>query len=216
MSLELFSLGPRSQRWLRVGPLARDPDGFAADLAAQGYARKTAQDKLGLVRHLSLWLESEGLGAEALDEGRFDTFLRTREPRRAPQGEAATGRQLLGHLRSKGRIPDAAEGTGSGDAITRIERTYERFLLEERGLSPVTVGKYLPAVRAFLAERFGARAVALETLAARDANRFIVRQAVSRSHAKGLATALRSFLRHLRQRGDIAVDLAGAIPPITN
>ena len=69
-----FSLGSRSQRWLRVGPLARDLDGFAADLAAQGYARKTAKDKLGLVRRLSLWLESEGLGAEALDEGRFDTL----------------------------------------------------------------------------------------------------------------------------------------------
>ena len=216
MSLELFSLGPRSQRWLRVGPLARDLDGFATDLAAQGYACQTAGNKLRLVRHLSVWLESEGLGAEALDEGHFETFLRTREPRRAPQGEVATGRQLLSHLRSKGRIPDAAEGTDGGDAITRLERAYERYLVNERGLSPSTVGDYLFAVRAFLAERFGARAVALETLVARDANRFIVRHAVSRSHAKGLATALRSFLRHLHQRGDIAADLAGAIPPVTN
>ncbi len=216
MSLELFSLGPRSQRWLRVGPLARDLDGFATDLAAQGYARQTAGNKLRLVRHLSLWLESEGLGAEALDEGRFETFLQTREPRRAPQGEVATGRQLLSHLRSKGRIPDAAEDTDSGDAITRIERTYERYLVNERGLSPSTVGDYLLVVRAFLAECFGARAVALETLVARDANRFIVCHAVSRSHAKGLATALRSFLRHLHQRGDLGADLAGAIPPVTN
>ena len=216
MSLELLSLGPRSRRWLRVGPLARDLDGFATDLAAQGYARQTAGNKLRLVRHLSLWLESEGLGAEALDEGRFETFLQTREPRRAPQGEVATGRQLLSHLRSKGRIPDAAEDTDSGDAITRIERTYERYLVNERGLSPSTVGDYLLVVRAFLAECFGARAVALDTLIARDANRFIIRHAVSRSHAKGLATALRSFLRHLHQRGDLGADLAGAIPPVTN
>ena len=216
MSLELFSLAPRSQRWLRVGPLARDLDGFATDLAGQGYARQTAGNKLRLVRHLSLWLESEGLGAEALDEGRFETFLRTREPPRAPQGEVATGRQLLSHLRSKGRIPDAAEGTDSGDAITRIERAYERYLVNERGLSPSTVSKYLAAVHAFLAKRFGARVVALDRLVARDANRFIVRHAISRSHAKDLAAALRSFLRHLHQRGDIAVDLAGAIPPVTN
>ena len=215
MSLELFSLAPRSQRWLRVGPLARDLDGFAADLAAQSYARETALGKLGLVRHLSLWLESEGLGAEALDEGRFDTFLRTRGPRRAPQGEAVTGRQLLGYLRSKRRVPDAPEPAASNDPMARIERTYERYLVNERGLSPSTVGEYLLAVRAFLAERFGARDVALETLVARDPIRFIVRHAVSRSHAKGLATALRSFLRHLHQRGDIAVDLAGAIPTVT-
>ena len=111
------------------------------------------------------------------------------------------------------RHPDDADST---DAMTRVERLYERYLVNERGLSPSTVGEYLLAVRAFLAERFGARAVALETLVARDANRFIVRHAVSCSHAKGLATALRSFLRHLHQRGDIAADLAGAIPPVTN
>lgn len=211
MSIELFFPGPRSPRWLRVGPLARDLDGFAAELAAQGYARQTAGNKLRLVRHLSVWLESEGLGAGALDEGRFETFLLTRGPRVA-QGEAATGRQLLSHLRHEGRIPEAHKDTDSADAVSRIERIYERFLVEERGLSPLTVGKYVPAVRAFLDERFGARAGALETLVARDANRFIVRHAVSRSHAKGLATAMRSFLRHLHQRGDITVDLASAIP----
>ena len=216
MSLELFSLAPRSQRWLRVGPLARDLDGFAADLAAQSYARGTALNKLGLVRHLSLWLESEGLGVEALDEGRFDTFLRTRGSRRARQGEAVTGRLLLGYLRSKGRIPDAPEPAASDDPMARIERTYERYLINERGLSPSTVGKYVAAVHAFLAKRFGAREVALDMLVARDANRFIMRHAISRSHAKDLAAALRSFLRHLYQRGDIAVDLAGAIPTVTN
>ena len=123
---------------------------------------------------------------------------------------------MLRHLRSRGRIPEAPEDADSTDAITRVERTYERYLVNERGLSPSTVGKYLPAVHAFLAERFGARAPALETLVAKDASRFIVRHAVSRSHAKGLATALRSFLRHLHQRGDIPADLAGAIPPVTN
>ena len=164
-------------------------------------------------RHLSLWLESEGLDAEALDEGRFDTFLHTRGK---PNGGAVLGRELFAHLRRIGRIPDAPEPAASNDPMARIERTYERYLINERGLSPSTVGKYLAAVHAFLAKRFGARDVALETLVARDANRFIVRHAVSRSHAQGLATALRSFLRHLHQRGDIAADLAGAIPTVTN
>ena len=216
MSIELFFPGTRSQRWQQVGPLVRDLDGFAVWLAAQGYARRSARTKLRLVRHLSLWLESERLGAEALDEERFETFLLARGPRNVRNGEAATGRQLLIHLRHEGRIPEAPEDTDSTDAITRVARTYEHFLVNERGLSPVTVGKYLPVVHAFLTERFGSRAVALESLVARDANRFIVRHAISRSNAKGLATALRSFLRHLHQRGDIAADLAGAIPPITN
>ena len=127
-----------------------------------------------------------------------------------------TGRQLLGYLRSKGRIPDSPEPAASNDPMGRIERTYERYLIDERGLSPSTVSKYLAAVHAFLAKRFGVRVVALDRLVAKDANRFIVRHAISRAHAKALAAALRSFLRHLHQRGDIAVDLAGAIPTVTN
>ena len=203
---------------MQVGPLACELDGFAAWLATQGYARQTGENKLRLVRHLSLWLGSEGLGAEALDEERFERFLRTRGPRGKPNGGEVAGRELLAHLRRGGRIPDAPEDAGSDDAITWIERTYEHFLVNERGLSPATVINYLPVVHAFLTESFGGRAVALETLGARDVNRFIVRhsQGFARSHAKRLATALRSFLRHLHQRGDIAADLAGAIPPITN
>ena len=216
MSIELFFPGPRSPRWLRVGPLAHDIDGFAAGLAAQGYALQTAGNKLRLVRHLSVWLEREGLGAEALDEVRFETFLLSRGPRRLAQGEAATGRQLLSYLRHEGRILEVPQETDNADAISRIERAYERFLVEERGLSQSTVINYLPAVDAFLRESFRARPVALETLVVRDVNRFIVRHGTTLSNAKRLATALRSFLRHLHQRGDIAADLGGAIPTVTN
>ena len=218
MSIELFFPGPRSRQALRVGPLAGELDGFAAWLATQGYARQTGENKLRLVRHLSLWLEREGLGVEVLDEERFEGFLRTRGAPGKTNGGLVAGRELLAHLRHGGRIADAPDDMGSDDAITLVERSYEHFLVNERGLSPLTVGKYLPVVHAFLTERFGTGVVALETLVARDANRFIVRHSpgFARSHAKGLAAALRSFLRHLHQRGDIAADLAGAIPPITN
>ena len=218
MSIELFFPGPRSPQALRVGPLAGELDGFAAWLATQGYARQTGEAKLRLVKHLSVWLEREGLAAEALDEECFDRFLRTRGAPRKTNGGLVTGRELLAHLRRGGRIPDAPDDMGSDDAITRIERTYEHFLVNERGLSPLTVIKYLPVVHAFLTESFRGRAVALETLGARGVNHFIVRhsQRFARSNAKVLSTALRSFLRHLYQRGAIAADLAGAIPSITN
>ena len=81
MSIELFFPGPRSRWSLQVGPLACELDGFAAWLATQGYARQTGEARLRLVRHLSLWLGREGLGVEALDEERFERFLRTRGPR---------------------------------------------------------------------------------------------------------------------------------------
>ncbi len=208
MSIDLFFPSSKGQRALRVGPLACKLDGFAAWLATQGYARETGEAKLRVVKHLGLRLENEGLGAEALDEECFERFLGSCGPRGKPNGGVVLGRELLAHLRREVRIPDAPEDARSTDAIARIERTYEHYLVNERGLSPSTVGKYLPVVRAFLTERFGTGAVALETLLARDASRFIVRhsEGFARSHAKDLATALRSFLRHLHQRGDVALE----------
>ena len=218
MSTNLFLPGSRSQRWLRAGPLAPDLDGFAAQLAADGYANASALGKLRLIRNLSVWLEGERLGIDALDEQCFDNFLRTRGARSKARGETATGRQLLSHLRREGRIPAGFVGAGSDGPIRRIERLYRHFLINERGLNPATVVNYLGIVHAFLTEQFGKRTVALETLVARDANLFIVRRArhLSRTRAKLVATALRSFLRHLYQRGDIAVDLAGVIQPVMN
>ena len=124
MSTELCFPGSRSRRWLGAGPLARDLERFASRLSAEGYSHPSAKAKLRLLRNLSTWLEREGLGVDTLDEGRFDAFLRTRAPQGRPRGEAATGRQLLSHLRREGRIA-AAPADADGDAqIRRIERIY--------------------------------------------------------------------------------------------
>ena len=218
MSIEYFFPGRTSQRWLGVGPLAEDLDQFAAYLAAQGYVRQTATRKLWLARNLSRWLERQGLGVEALDEPRIEAFLLTRGPRCVQRGDTATARQLLSHLRAGGRVPLAAPSPQISNPFAAVERCYERYLVNERGVSRVTVKSYLPVVRAFLAERFATRDVALETLTVRDVNRFIVRRSrrLRPSSTKLLVTALRSFLRHLHQRGDIPADLAGALVPVVN
>lgn len=218
MSIEYFFPGRTSQRWLGVGPLAEDLDQFAAYLATQGYVRQSATRKLWLARNLSRWLERQGLGVEALDEPRIEAFLLTRGPRCVQRGDTATARQLLSHLRAGGRVPLAAPSPQISNPFAAVERCYERYLVNERGVSRVTVKSYLPVVRAFLAERFATRDVALETLTVRDVNRFIVRRSrrLRPSSTKLLVTALRSFLRHLHQRGDIPADLAGALVPVVN
>ena len=218
MSTEFFFPSRVSQRWLRVGPLADDLDQFATRLKAQGYARPTAVSKLRLVRNLSRWLEHQALGVEALDEPHIEAFLLTRGPRSVQRGEATTARQLLSHLRASGRLPLAPPAPESSNRFAQIELRYERFLLSERGLSRATVENYLSIIHTFLGERFAARAVALDTLTVRDVHQFIVRQSrrLSRSRTKLLVTALRSFLRHLHQRADIPVDLAGALLPVVS
>ncbi len=216
MSTEFFFSNPTSQRRFRVGPLTCGIDGFAAQLAAEGYAHSSAKDKLRLIRDLSSWLEHEGLGVEVLDEQQIRAFLVARGPRRTAQREATTGRQLLSYLRENDRIPAAPSSLRSDSAMGWMEQAYERFLVHERGLTSATVKNYLPTVHAFLTERFGTDKIELDRLVAQDANQFILRhtQRLSRSRAKLLVTALRSFLRFLYQRGDISIDLASAVLPV--
>lgn len=216
MSTERMSTTAGSRRWLHVGPLASDLDGFAAVLLANGYARASIEQKLRLLKRLSGWLKDEGLGVNALDEARFESFLLSGRSLRG-WGHKATGEQFLSYLRKESRIPEAATVSRQTSPLQRIERRYQRFLLDERGLAPSTVRTYSYTVHAFLTERFGDGAVSLDTLSIRDFNRFILCRArrSSRSYARFAATVLRGFLRHLYQRGDIATDLASSVLPIT-
>ena len=218
MSMELFFPNPECRRRARDGPLGDDIDAFAAWLAAEGYAPFTAQQKLHFAADVSRWLTSRKLAVDDLDSDQIAAFHAAREPQQRRRGDAATGRQLLDLLRVTGRIPSPPSDLPSDDPVERIAQTYERFLLDERGVKPRTVANYLPTVRRFLAERFGEREITLGSLSAQDTNQFILREAqrLGRSTAKLVGTILRSFLRHLHQRGAIPADLAGALPPVTN
>lgn len=201
---------------MRAGPLSPALDGFADRLATEGYAPFTISQKLSTASDLGAWLDREGLTVESLDEQGIEAFLLTRDPRRRVRGEDATGRQLLDHLRTHGNVPAATPAPGPVSPINRITDGYQRFLANERGLSQSTVGSYLPVARAFLTQRFASQPVDLESLTADDANQFVLRESerLSRASARQVVTALRSFLRHLYQRGDIPADLAGGLPPV--
>ena len=57
------------------GPLAGWADRFHADLMALGYAPRSAQTHLLLMRPLSRWLDREGLAAAGLRTERIKVFL---------------------------------------------------------------------------------------------------------------------------------------------
>ena len=188
------------------------------DSPAQGYAPNTVQAKCAVLADLSRWLERRRLSLAALDEGRLTQFLANRRRRgEARRGDPATGQQLLGYLRDRDDIAAAAQRIDR-TAAACLTRDFEEFLHCERGLSRSTVVSYLPIVRSFLDERFGRKALRLEQLRAQDLHGFILRevQRVSRSHGKGVVTALRSFLRFLLQRGAIRTDLARMLPGVAS
>lgn len=217
MTEQFFTYRSTRER-LHVGPLASHIDGFAALLSSLGYARPTAKDKLRMVADLSCWLHRRKLQVSDLDEERIRQFLSGRRRRgRVGRSDAASGRILLRYLRERGSIPPPAEATNDNPR-NRIEHDYEQFLASERGLATTTLVNYLSTVRGFLTERFGTGALRFEQLCSRDVNRFILHHAhrFSRSRAQLMVTALRSFFRFLRQRGEITTDLASAVPTVAN
>lgn len=208
---------PLAQPHLCGGPLASYVDGFAAQLAIQGYVDSTAKEKLRLVAHLSRWLQRHDLPLAALDEECVRQFLADPGRTQLRRVDAPTCRMLLDYLRELGSIPPPTEVIGD-TPLRCIESGFAHYLVAERGLSAATVINYSPTVHRFLEERFGTGEVKLDEISPRDVHRFLLRHAprVSRGRAKLMVTALRSFFGFLRQRGDITSDLVAAIPAMTN
>jgi integrase len=128
------------------------------------------------------------------------------------RGDVYTGCQLLEFLRRFGVVPALPEKADQ-TPLALLIRDYERFLSSELGLAPATLISYVPIVQRFLAAHFGNKPLRLQDLQPRDLHRFILRQVPlgSRTYSKCMVTALRSFLRFLRQRGSIKNDLASAL-----
>jgi site-specific recombinase XerD len=214
----LFFTDPKTVQRLHDGPLRAYIDAYAARLQSQGYTGQCARNQIRLVADLSRWLRKQGLAAKDLNPQRTQRYLSYRKRRLRPHhGDASALVKLLGLLREAGVVndqtPPAAVSPGQ-----RVEENFKRYLSQERGLSSATQVNYLPFVRQFLVERFGAGRIHLAQLHAADITGFVQRHAhdLSPGRAKLMVTALRSFLRHLRHRGDIATDLAACVPCVPN
>jgi site-specific recombinase XerD len=203
---------------LYAGPLGAHIDPFAHQLWDQGYASWTAKYLVRLLADLSHWLQRHALTATDLNEQRVDAFLQDRYRRCRPhRTDRSVLRRLLGQLRERGVIPIPAVETNAR-ACDRLACDFQHYLLHQRGLAPTTVRYYLDTVRRFLGERFGTQPLRLEALGPHDVTSFMLQQArrYSPARAKLIATALRSCLRFLRQRGAIPHNLANAGPTVPN
>ncbi len=204
---------PGTLRRLNDGPLAPHVEAFAAWLGDQRYSRYTAGDKLRQVADFNEWLRRRGVPLRGLEKGRVAQFLKARYGRvDTGHGARSTLRALLSSLRRAGVVPSAV--CPKGGALARLERGFANYLLQTRGLSPKTFRRYLPAVREFLAWRFGRTDPKLGRLVPSDISRFILAhaRASSPAYAKLFVRALRAFLRYARFEGHIRKDLALSVP----
>jgi len=202
-------------RRLQAGPLGAYVDAIVGDLADRGFAAATATYALRLLADLSTWLQGQGRSVAGLDESMVEAFLRHRYQRRRPNREDhPTLARLLAQLREAAVAAPLRPAVASGEQ-SAIKAAFRQHLIGQRNLAPATVRRYLDTVGRFLDGRFATSPpLELGALGAQDVNRFMLEQArrYSAGHVQLLASALRGFLRFLRQTGAIATDLAHCVP----
>jgi integrase/recombinase XerD len=201
------------------GPLAARIGPFAQSQSAQGYARSSIHRQVLLASGLSHWLQQQGVALRHVNSDHLSRYLRTRARRvRACPGDAAALRHLLDFLRREGVIPKEKIVACRPTAAEGCAREYAQYLRDMRSLARATIVNYVSFIRGFLTDRFGVGPVRLARLNAGDVVRFVQQQAprLHLKRAKLLTTALRSFLRYARYRGEVVLDLAAAVPIVAN
>jgi integrase/recombinase XerD len=200
------------------GPLAVHLASFSKWANEQGYALCSLRQRIRIVAGFSWWLAQKAVRLRTVSSGHAAQYLRYRaQRRRICEGDATALRQLLDFLRDKGVIP-AEKTHRRPSAVELCAQAFERYLREERLLAKATIVNYMPFIREFLKHRFGNGPIRLSRLCAEDVVRFVQRRApqLHLKRAKLLTTALRSFLRYVRYRGDVRLDLAAAVPRVAN
>jgi len=197
------------------GPLSSFINSYLAQVRDQGYAVGSLYEQIHVLKVCDRWLKQTGRDVRDLDEAVLRDCLR-RVSRRGygRNAGASTLRRLLGVLRRIGAAPPPKVECPS--ELEQLIGGYERFLLEERNLSPNSIAHLRLFARRFLTEKFGARRLAILTLRAPDVTTFIQRHAHDHGpfNARHLVSAARSFLRYLHYKGLADTDLSLAVPKV--
>jgi site-specific recombinase XerD len=192
---QLFTFSSTIER-LRQGPLSEHLDAYAAAVAKQGYGRHSIRQQIVVIANLSRWLKQKHIDVQDLDCKVVDRFLRCRRrQQRVRRGDAKALQRLLVMLCQAGVVKQHQQPV-EVTARARIIGEFQRYLLQERGLSPLTLLNYVPVIEQFLSERFHNRAPNFAMLRAPDVTGFVLRQAhrLNSVRARLVVTALRSFL----------------------
>ena len=198
-------------------PLGSYLDLYAAEMRKDGYPRHTIEFQVRVIADFGHWLSKRRLAATNLSLDLCQAYLRARSRRKCQTGmELSALRRLLDLLVRSGIVQKSVPPVMT--PADRLASEYCSYLRQERGLSSTTQSHYSAFVREFLRKRFGKGPVELSTLRAQDITGFVQRRAsqIRSIRVQLMTTALRSFLRFARFRGDIARDLAACVPAVAN
>ena len=204
---------------MKQGPLGRYIILYGDALIAHGYRRKSCRRKLQLAADFTRWLARKKILPNRVIAQHVADFLqfRKRSGVGIQLGDRTAVIVFLKLLREqrviKERIPQPPVTPSQ-----KLLSEYDLYLQKERALSLATRINYIPFARQFLVSRFGRGRVDLSRLRAVDVLKFVRRTAGQLKNKRVLlmTTALRSFLRFARYRGDITLDLAACVPPVAS
>ncbi len=199
------------------GPLEVHVDGFWAHLLELGYAPLSARNQLYVFRQLSQWVAQQELELDDLSGDQLGRFLSYRRAEGFVSHLSLSGLdQVLNYLRSAGVVPPESPWYGPLPELDQWLCQYKEYLVTERALNPSTVAHLQNIARQFLSCRFGNGKLHFDRLAACDVSTFVLKESkgMAAGTAKLLVSALRSLLKFLYIRGELALDLTGAVPSV--
>ena len=214
---QLFTFSSTIER-LRQGPLSGHLDAYATAIAQQGYARHSIRNQVVVIADLSRWLQQKHIELQDLDGKVVNRFVQHHQRQTGiRRGDAGILNRFLAMLGQMGVVEQHPK-IPVEDSRQNINHEFRRYLLQERRLTTATWQNYAAFIDQFLSERFDDKTLNLSTLRATDVTGFVQRHAhrISPGRAKLLVTALRSFFRYLRHRGEISLDLAACVPTVPN
>jgi integrase/recombinase XerD len=210
-------LHPENNRSLFSGPLAEHIGTYLARLRGEGYKRPTLYPDALLLADLDAWMNRGGLAVADITAGMLNRFLRhhmrSRTSRLQPKRVAL--RRLLKMLQTAGAVP--AEPTPSeGTTAAKSVRDFADYLKHQRGYADTTVSGYTLTVERLLDHVYGTGPMIVGTLNAAAVLKFVHDhvEKYGRSSSQYAVTGLKSFLRFLHYRGELAADLATAVPAV--
>ena len=200
---------------LRLGPLGSHLDALAATLCQHGYAPDSIRRTLRACAQFGQWLSQQGAALADVDDALLERYIHTLPP--PPVGRWPKAAAGLPHLlrlwRQQGLLPPWRTPPSSTEATVWLGR-YAQYLEEVCGVAPSTRTAYLRIVARFLTTRFGTGDVQWHTVSAYVLTAFVQQEAATK-HGGGRklpSSAVRSLLRFLVFRGELAPGLEAAVP----
>ena len=203
---------------MELGRLGSFVDGYRVWLLERGYSPGTVRHELRFLGVLGRWMAAEDVAVGQLDGDVIAAFVETHRVKGRFAAVVARGsRSLVIYLRELGVV-----GAERGEPVTplgELIEQYRQWLVGDRGLAPLTVGRYVALASRFLGERVSA----VDELGVKDLDgghvaAFLLRECerLSVDSAKGKVGELRSLLRFLFVRGLIRLALGDAVPPVAS